>query len=86
MDIPVEFGWITSAYLPQPPVRGKTLLSTILRSVTEKDEPGVDGEQQTGGHLYYEVGLCFDRVICEMASVRLAVDLMFTSLFLYCAK
>lgn len=45
MDIPVELGWITSAYLLQPPVSAETPLSTILRSVTETDEPKVEGEQ-----------------------------------------
>lgn len=45
VDIPVELGWITSTYLPQPPASVKTPLSTILRSVTETDEAKVEGEQ-----------------------------------------
>lgn len=45
MDIPVELWWITSAYLPQPPVSAKTPPSTILRSVTETAELKGRGEQ-----------------------------------------
>lgn len=43
VDIPVELWWITSTYLPQPPVSAKSPLSTNLGSVTETDEPEVKG-------------------------------------------
>lgn len=68
MDIPVEFGWITLPYLPQPPVRAKTPLSTILRSVGGADQRGVSSKQGDICPKKFQRG-----EICAMASVRLAL-------------